>query len=1265
MTWFPLGPDFVYAPRDPGTPLRLSRRNEYARQAMVYAIAVDPNDSNIIYTAETPVGGGSGAFRSSDGGRSWTSITDSLQQADPTVTPTCIAVHPVVGNYIYLGTASGAVYVSSTSGQSWGPPQHPAANKVVQIIVDPRNAASPATTVIYAGTWAGGVFRSTNGGASWGPALLPGWISSMAFYMPSSGTAHLYAAIESNGIYHTTDPTTSWTPITGSLPASGSFYEVRIDYCRANPSRVYAWFATLGGSNVGLYTSGSGPTGWAQIMSPSLPSPGQGTYSFALAVAPNSPGDGINDILFFASVALFRSKDAGQSWVQCQDWYHADQHSFAFAPVSPPPGTIPTTLVGCDGGLIASTGFADPAFNFGVAPADYDDGMTYTVSGVAQNYNQGKLTSALRHYGADPIASAIGYIGCQDTGVSGHTSALGWRGLADADGVAVAATPGSDGVKLWAQIGSPFSTGLITDHGDFAPVWSLIQLPGGSRVNSTSNHVLSADKKCVSGVNVVTSGGAAIAAGVRTVAPASMAYITVGSLILYDIGPNEDVITVSAVTATTFTANFSKPHGAGVYMEVYESFVARMDQAGAATQISQVFGQNGVSAVAASITDPTLFCCSTQDNRLFVTSGVIPGPGTVWNEATAGKPASPTISSVAIDPAGNVYALLTTMPSGSSTPFYRISGGNWIAQANAGLPGWPFGPLVADPIAANTLYAASGGHVYRLVLAAGTWTWTDISPGLPGPEIQDLWIGNIDTAASPKVLLRAAVASRGMWETDVTVGAGDPPARPYVRDHFLDQGWLVPSPDNLVNPFSPGDGMSVFHYQCADIKIDAQQPGSSPFFQTDPEGTSPLSHVLFDQLRDNSQNLPQMDAAMVHVQVRNRSYTAINNVSVWAIFCNASAGVPGLNRSPMLGNNFQFWNQFQAGGAIVPGLPADSPWTSVGAPVVLSGIDAAHPQVASWNWTIPTLAGGDPGHYCMVVFLHSALSPINETTNYGVDAITPTNPQIGQKNLHIGPALAAMGGGGGGGEARSGAASRMREYIEFHNPTAKERVADMVFDLRPLPPELHMWFRLSELKTVAPLEKSVTGVESVHRPELGDLSRKALLAGIERGEEILHWLDRWLDRLEGELGGEPDDDDVRRGKQRPVLRFTPPVYRAKPASLVAVQGVRLPAHGSAASLLVIQNGGRLAPGSEYCFQVQQLVDGRLAGGCTYVVRVAGQPKLPPPIVAPSHQIDPKTHQPPAKVPKPIRNVAPWMRDIAEERDELVGKFPPEQEEPIG
>ncbi len=146
MTWFPIGPDFVNTPRDLIVANRLSRRNEYPRQTMVKALAVDPLPSGThytVYTVETPNQGGSGAWRTDDSGNSWISIIDGLQNADPNVDATCIAVNPVNNNYVFLGTQNGAVFVSGTRGASWGPPTAPGGGglNLSTGISDPRRSA--------------------------------------------------------------------------------------------------------------------------------------------------------------------------------------------------------------------------------------------------------------------------------------------------------------------------------------------------------------------------------------------------------------------------------------------------------------------------------------------------------------------------------------------------------------------------------------------------------------------------------------------------------------------------------------------------------------------------------------------------------------------------------------------------------------------------------------------------------------------------------------------------------------------------------------------------------------------------------------------------------------------------------------------------------------------------------------------------------------------------------------------------------------------
>src|SRR5206468_3133099 len=99
-----------------------SRRNEYGRQGLVSSIAIDPTDLLTIYVAERPSSGGASAFRTRDDGASWTPIVDELQQADPRIDPSCIAVNPDHSATIYMGTlANRGVYVSNSHGDlgSW------------------------------------------------------------------------------------------------------------------------------------------------------------------------------------------------------------------------------------------------------------------------------------------------------------------------------------------------------------------------------------------------------------------------------------------------------------------------------------------------------------------------------------------------------------------------------------------------------------------------------------------------------------------------------------------------------------------------------------------------------------------------------------------------------------------------------------------------------------------------------------------------------------------------------------------------------------------------------------------------------------------------------------------------------------------------------------------------------------------------------------------------------------------------------------------
>ncbi|WP_275561285.1 hypothetical protein [Streptomyces sp. 5-6(2022)] len=1265
MEWLPIGPDFVFTPRDVGFQ-RLSRRNEAGRQGFVQDIAVDPTNASTIYVTERPGSGGTSAFRTRDEGRSWTPIADSLQQTDPDVDPFCVAVNPDHPEIIYLGTYwHRTVHVSGNRGEpgSWST-GHSLGGRVRKLIVDPRTSSDPTTTVLYAAT-EDGFYRSPDGGVTWS-LVLGGHIRGQAAWIPRTGTAHFYAGVTRTGIFHTTDPAggaTAWTNLSAAgiglpayTPASATAPEafdiILLDLCPRDPSRVYAWH-TRAGESVSLHTTADPLVSWSQVPWTGQPSP-LDYYGMSFAVAPNSPGDGVNDILMFGSVKFARSKDAGRTWHDENLSFHQDQHAIAFAPLAPSPGSIPATYIGCDGGIGKSANFADPAYAVEAPPADFNELELLSDSAAWQNLDHGKQSSAIYQFTSDRRLPALTYVGCQDTAVNAGTGALGWRGLSDGDAVQVAMAPGPNGVVLWAvgalYDGWPgYRVVRFDDHREPQLDASFPTLDG-RLMAATSPFVVGLDDRCLAGVEVrdtsTTLTSAITAAPTpQAVTPASMNNIIVGSVATIDDGTaNAETVTVTATTASTFTATFAMSHSAGATVVLTRAMVARIAQDGTATRTSQDFVPYGhVSFVSAHPGDADVLYCATDSDarntgRLWrTTTGSTAGPGTVWSEISANRPSPVEIRSMTVNGSGEAFVVtqpLTTV-SGTRTPLFRVSGGSWEPQTSAGFPDGPgYGPVVADPLSPDLLYVAVGSRVYRAGRTDSAWQFSDISTGLPGPQVNDLWVGNIGNATAPRVLLRAAVPTRGVWEVDVTPGATSPAVDLYVRDNLLDIGWLHPSPDGLPNPYKPRE--TVRHYHCEDIKIDVRQrhgsPGGSDFYQTDPEGNPipPLSHVLFDQLRESGSDLPQAGKALVHVQVHNRSSTPASGVQVWAIYCNASAGLPSLATSPSMGNAFPFWSQFSSDGTITPNLPADSPWKAIGAPQTLPGIDAAHPQVASWAWFTPELPTADNGHVCMVAFVHSPAAPVGENVRMNVDEIAPTNRQVGQKNLHAGPRIPPEPVPGRGG-------ARMREYVEFHNPTAGERRTDLVFDLRGLPREWEVTFLLTPLRTEKPLRKSLFGVSARRKARRADLPVSPVLPtrwptrppGI-RPRSWIRWLRQvWsmlrcvLRNVAARLIRRPTMLCVPEGT--PVIElpsFAPIVHRAEPSASAGVRGVLLPAFGKAAAYLSVRAAtGRLPAGAEYRFEVQQRLnagddtDG-LAGGSTYVVSVAGHPEQHPPTQPP-------------------------------------------------
>ena len=898
MSWLPNGPKFVFAPRDSSF-RRLSRRNEWGAQGLVARIAIEPGNPTTIYAVVRPAIGNVGLFRSTGAGtpaEDWISIIDGLQQGNPLIDPSCVAIDPVTPSTIFMGSCyDGSVYVSTNRGDSWAPGVQLGA-QIRKLVIDPRTAGNPAATVLYAATDQG-VFRSADSGGSW-TNVLGGDVWSFSASMPVGGPDAYYAGVLRSGLFSAADPTGSWSNLNtagiglpaydAAAPGDENFNVVYADLCPLNPSRLYVVLLSGTNANFGaLYTSGNPSAAWSQV-AVGTPHPDTaygfynfyGVYDFAFAVAPNSPGDGLADILFFGGIALWRSKDAGRNWTIPNDILYADHHEIAFYPPSPPAGTIPRMYVGCDGGLGVSDGFCDPAVDITQPQADHDELNTYIDTAEIQNYNHGITSLATYAYASHPAIAALQYTACQDTGVAGGVKTGAWRSLAFADGVQIAIAPGSDGVKIWFDLGqfggwAEYRMLMATDQGGYAASTVTVTYPtSGSEVVATTPPVVTLAGSCLLGMRTLDP------------APASTICSTVGLI----------------------------------------------DQSANAGRISQVFTGSFVTAVCVASGGSDRGYCATDFNRIWTTPSVSAATAaTVWTEVAIGRPAAAVaVYSLAVDAAGNVYVLHGYPISSGSviTPLFEVGGGAWVPQNCSGVPvGFWLGKVLADPVSPGTLYVLGGAYVYRLVLTAGTWIWQDISDNLPRQPIYDMWIGNVGTPASPKIILRVAISARGVWELDVATAGTVAPITLYLRDNFLDQGLMPTSPDGIPSPYAPADPtQTAVHWVCADIKVDAQQQpggGNPAFFQTDPEGgTIPISSIAFDCLDDSSSDLPSTDAARVHVQVHNASLLLAQNVLVWAIYANASGHVPSLGKSASFGNAFPFWSQFGVAGGVAPLLRA-------------------------------------------------------------------------------------------------------------------------------------------------------------------------------------------------------------------------------------------------------------------------------------------------------------------------------------------------------
>jgi photosystem II stability/assembly factor-like uncharacterized protein len=297
------------------------------RGGRVLAVAGVPGEREHFYFGSV----NGGVWETIDAGRTWRPLFDG----QPIGSIGAIALAPSNPRVIYVGTGEAdmrsdisqgnGAYKSTDGGRTWRHIGLPDTQQIGRILVDPRDPDRVYLAALghpYGPNPERGVFRSTDGGRSWQKVLFkdddtgaidlafrpgdpsviyaalwqtrrPPW----SVYPPSNGPG--------GGLYKSTDSGSTWTQITGrGFPTRTG--NIGLAVAPSRPDRVYAMVDAPEG---GLYRSDDAGATWTRA-SGDRRIWGRGWYFGNVAVEPRDP-----DTVYALNTSLYRSRDAGRTFV--------------------------------------------------------------------------------------------------------------------------------------------------------------------------------------------------------------------------------------------------------------------------------------------------------------------------------------------------------------------------------------------------------------------------------------------------------------------------------------------------------------------------------------------------------------------------------------------------------------------------------------------------------------------------------------------------------------------------------------------------------------------------------------------------------------------------------------------------------------------------------------------------------------------------------------------------------------------------------------
>ena len=674
------------------------------------SIAID-TVNHILYSGSVS----GGIWRSTDGGNSWTPLTDSTAS---NLVIGCLALSQSNPSVLYAGTGEGyfnvdalrgvGILKSTNGGLTWSVLNNfvSASSPVVyvnKILIDPGNSS-----ILYAAVSSVdvGIWKSTDSGASWAKLSAGGSVNSGTLkfctdlIMDPTNSSILYGAFglfNSNGIWKTTNAGASWSKLTNGFPATTTKYtRISIAIAPTNPQVLYACLADSNYYTQSILKSTDAGASWVAVSVPFDTEPlvnnthlgGQGWYNNVIAVDPTN-----QNVVLTGGINMFRSTDGGTQWSRISDGdaggMHVDQHAIVYDP-----SNLSTVYVGNDGGIFKST-------NAGLNFAAVNTGLT-----TVQFYS-----------GAVHPSSEIYYGGTQDNGTLESGTLPSWTEVFSGDGgvTFVDPTNPSNVFTEYVYLAIQKST---NGGASFARSIAGIPTSGSNQGDGTSDRCAfiapfamdpSNSQNLVAGTYRVfrsTSGGASWSA--------------ISSDITGD-GPGAVRSSGSVITALS---------------------VARTSSA------TMYAGTSGFD---------------TLSSRVVVTTNT----GSSWTNVTKSPLPNRVVRAIAINPSNGSDAVVAFSGYGANTPatpghiFRTTNRGTSWTDISGNLPDVPANALLLDSTNANHLLAGTDIGVFETT--DGGSTWLSQNSGLANVSVADIDL-------RPDGYVFAATHGRGMFKSSVPFG---------------------------------------------------------------------------------------------------------------------------------------------------------------------------------------------------------------------------------------------------------------------------------------------------------------------------------------------------------------------------------------------------------------------------------------------------------------------------------------------------------------